>query len=158
MEVTQFTYFQQVGGVECNPVSAEITYGLERLAMYIQNVDNVYDLDFNGRGVAYGDVFLRAEREYSAHNFACADTDMLMRHFRDAETECQALLEARPAHPSLQGRQGLALPAYDQCLKASHLFNLMDARGVISVAERQAYIGRVRTLARRCCECWAGGS
>jgi len=156
MEGTQFTYFQQVGGIECSPVSAEITYGLERLAMYIQNVNNVYDLDFNGRGVKYGDVFLRAEQEYTAHNFEFADTDMLLRHFEDAEKECLSLLSARSSHPSLKGRKGLALPAYDQCLKASHLFNLLDARGVISVVERQAYIGRVRALAKACCETWVG--
>ncbi len=143
MEVTQFTYFQQVGGLECNPVSGELTYGLERLAMYVQGVDNVFDLDFNGAGVKYGDVFLQAEREYSEHNFERADTAMLTRHFQDAEAECRSLIEA-----------ALPLPAYDQCLKASHLFNLLDARGVISVTERQAYIGRVRNLARACCEGW----
>ena len=143
MEVTQFTYFQQVGGIECDPVSAELTYGLERLAMYIQGVENVYDLDFNGRGVKYGDVFKRAEIEYSAHNFEHADTDRLLRHFQDSEKECLALLD-----------KGLALPAYDQCIKASHLFNLLDARGVISVVERQSYILRVRTLAKNCCESW----
>jgi glycyl-tRNA synthetase alpha chain len=143
MEVTQFTYFQQVGGIECDPVAVELTYGLERLAMYIQGVENVYDLDFNGDGVTYGDVFLQAEKEYSAHNFEHADTDMLLRHFLDAETECKNLLE-----------KGVALPAYDQCIKASHRFNLLDARGVISVTERQAYIGRVRALAKACCEGW----
>ncbi len=143
MEVTQFTYFQQVGGIECDPVAVELTYGLERLAMYIQGVENVYDLDFNGDGVSYGDVFLQAEREYSAHNFEHADTEMLYRHFLDAEKECQSLLAA-----------GLALPAYDQCIKASHRFNLLDARGVISVTERQSYIGRVRALAKACCEGW----
>jgi len=143
MEVTQFTYFQQVGGIECAPVSCELTYGLERLAMYVQGVDNVFDLDFNGAGVKYGDVFLQAEREYSAHNFEHADTGMLTRHFQDAEAECGSLIEAK-----------LPLPAYDQCLKASHLFNLLDARGVISVTERQAYIGRVRALAKACCEGW----
>jgi glycyl-tRNA synthetase alpha chain len=156
MEVTQFTYFQQVGGIECSPVSAEITYGLERLAMYIQDVNNVYDLDFNGKGVTYGDVFLRAEQEYTAYNFEFADTAALMRHFEDAEAECKVLLEATSAHAALKGRKGLALPAYDQCLKASHLFNLMDARGVISVVERQAYIARVRALAKGCCEAWVG--
>ena len=143
MEVTQFTYFQQVGGIECDPVAVELTYGLERLAMYIQGVENVYDLDFNGAGVRYGDIFLQAEREYSAHNFEVADTEMLLRHFLYAEKECQALLAAR-----------LPLPAYDQCIKASHRFNLLDARGVISVTERQAYIGRVRALAKACCEGW----
>ena len=143
MEVTQFTYFQQVGGIECDPVSVELTYGLERLAMYIQGVENVYDLDFNGAGVTYGDVFKRAEVEYSAHNFEFADTDTLFRHFEDAETECKKLLGHK-----------LALPAYDQCIKASHRFNLLDARGVISVTERAAYIGRVRALAKACCEAW----
>ena len=141
MEVTQFTYFQQVGGIDCDPVSAEITYGLERLAMYIQGVENVYDLDFNGAGTSYGDVFLQNEREYSAFNFDRADTGILTRHFADAEKQCESLIDA-----------GLPLPAYDQCIKASHAFNLLDARGVISVTERQAYIGRVRNLARACCE------
>ena len=146
MEVGQFTYFQQVGGIQTALPSFEMTYGLERLAMYAQGVENVYDLDFNGAGVKYGDVFLRAEREYSAHNFEHADTAMLSRHFEDAEGECAALL----------GRN-LALPAYDQCIKASHLFNLLDARGVISVTERAAYIGRVRALAKGCCEAWLAG-
>ncbi|MGN0904821.1 MAG: glycine--tRNA ligase subunit alpha [Alphaproteobacteria bacterium] len=143
MEVSQFTYFQQVGGFECSPVCAELTYGLERLAMYIQGVENVYDLDFNAEGVKYREVFHQNEREYSAYNFEYADTDMLLRHFADAEKECKALLAA-----------GLPLPAYDQCIKASHLFNLLDARGVISVTERAAYIGRVRALAKGCCEGW----
>ncbi len=143
MEVTQFTYFQQVGGIECHPVSVELTYGLERLAMYIQGVENVFDLDWNGEGVTYGDVFLQAEREGSTYNFELADTDRLFRHFADAEAECRMLLEAN-----------LALPAYEQCIKASHRFNLLDARGVISVTERAAYIARVRALARGCCEAW----
>ena len=146
MEVTQFTYFQQVGGIPCDVPSCELTYGLERLAMYIQGVENVYDLDFNGRGVTYGDVFKRAEVEYSHHNFTHADTAMLFQHFADAEKECISLVE-----------QGLALPAYDQCIKASHRFNLLDARGAISVTERQAYIGRVRALAKRCCDAWLAG-
>jgi glycyl-tRNA synthetase alpha chain len=127
-----------------------MTYGLERLAMYVQDKDNVFDLDFNGakgdQRVSYGDVFLRAEREYSAHNFEFADSAMLSRHFGDAESECGALLERK-----------LALPAYDQCIKASHLFNLLDARGVISVTERASYIGRVRSLAKGCCEAWVAG-
>ena len=147
MEVTQFIYFQQVGGIDCDPVSAEITYGLERLAMYVQGVDRVYDLDWNGvtgeNAVKYGDVFLQNEREFSAFNFEHANTAQLVRHFKDAEAECLALLS-----------QNLPLPAYDQCMKASHRFNLLDARGVISVAERAAYIGRVRTLAKGCCEAW----
>ena len=147
MEVTQFTYFQQVGGIACEVPACELTYGLERLAMYIQGVENVYDLDFNGHGVKYGDVFKRAEIEYSAHNFEHADTAMLFQHFADAEKECAALL----AHK-------LALPAYDQCIKASHRFNLLDARGAISVTERAAYIGRVRALAKGCCEAWIAGA
>jgi glycyl-tRNA synthetase alpha chain len=146
MEVGQFTYFQQVGGIAVDLPSFEMTYGLERLAMYVQGVERVYDLDFNGAGVTYGDVFLRAEREYSAHNFEFADTDMLIRHFADAEGECAALVGHR-----------LALPAYDQCIKASHLFNLLDARGMISVAERASYIGRVRNLAKACAETWVAG-
>ena len=146
MEVSQFTYFQQVGGIECDPVSTEITYGLERLAMYVQGVENVYDLDYNGAGVKYGDVFKRAEREFSAYNFEFADTALLSRHFKDAESECQALLDKK-----------LPLPAYDQCIKASHAFNLLDARGAISVTERASYIGRVRALAKACCEGWLAG-
>ena len=142
MEVTQFTYFQQVGGIECESVSAEITYGLERLAMYVQDVEFVYDLAFN-ENFRYGEVFHQNEREFSAFNFEKADTATLFRHFEDAEKECQALVAAK-----------LALPAYDQCIKASHNFNLLDARGVISVTERAAYIGRVRTLAKACCETW----
>jgi len=151
MEVSQFTYFQQVGGFECDPVSTELTYGLERLAMYVQGVESVYDLDFNGApgigNITYGQVFKRSEREFSAYNFEVANTEKLFEHFRDAELECAALI----------GR-ALALPAYDQCLKASHLFNLLDARGVISVTERAAYIGRVRALARACCEAWLAGA
>jgi glycyl-tRNA synthetase alpha chain len=146
MEVTQFTYFQQVGGIECDPVSTELTYGLERLAMYVQGVENVYDLDYNGAGTRYGDIFKRAEREFSAYNFEHADAALLFRHFADAEQECRALVA-----------QKLPLPAYDQCIKASHVFNLLDARGVISVTERAAYIGRVRALAKACCEGWLDG-
>ena len=148
MEITQFTYFQQVGGIECDPVSVELTYGLERLAMYIQGVDSVFELDWDGvakkkGGKTYGDVFLQAEKEHSKYNFEVADIEMLKRHFADAEAECGRALEA-----------GLALPAYDQCLKASHLFNLLDARGAISATERAAYIARVRTLAKGSCEAW----
>jgi glycyl-tRNA synthetase alpha chain len=150
MEVSQFTYFQQVGGIDCDPVSTELTYGLERLAMYVQGVESVYDLDFNGvegpGRITYGDVFKRAEREFSAYNFEFADTGRLVRHFEDAEAECAALVRRR-----------LALPAYDQCLKASHLFNLLDARGVVSVTERASYIARVRALAKACCEAWLAG-
>jgi glycyl-tRNA synthetase alpha chain len=160
MEVTQYTYFQQVGGFDCHPVSGELTYGLERLAMYVQGVDNVFDLNFNGldgaQKITYGDVFLQAEQEYSRYNFEHADTGALLRHFEDAEAECKALLLIGAA----DGAHLLALPAYDQCIRASHLFNLLDARGVISVTERQAYILRVRELAKGCAEAWlntAGG-
>jgi len=174
MEVTQFTYFQQVGGFDCHPVAGEITYGLERLAMYVQGVDRVFDLNFNGRDddrkLTYGDVFLQAEREYSRHNFEHANTDMLLAHFKDAEAECKSLLEKGwegapsgrlPAGVSEGATHKMALPAYDQCIKASHIFNLLDARGVISVTERQSYILRVRELAKACCGAWlateAGG-
>jgi len=154
MEVTQFTYFQQVGGFDCNPVAGEITYGLERLAMYVQGVDRVYDLNFNGRQderkLTYGDVFLQAEQEYSRHNFEHANTDMLLTAFKAAEAECQSLL----AKGDDGDRHLMALPAYDQCIKASHVFNLLDARGVISVTERQSYILRVRELAKACCGAW----
>ena len=159
MEVTQFTYFQQVGGFDCNPVSGEITYGLERLAMYVQGVDRVFDLNFNGRTDArkltYGDVFLQAEQEYSRYNFEYADTEMLLAHFRDAEKECKALLEAgAPAPEATTSATSWRCPAYDQCIKARHIFNLLDARGVISVTERQSYILRVRDLAKACCGAW----
>ena len=143
MEVTQFTYFQQVGGFDCRPVSGELTYGLERLAMYIQGKDNVFDLDFNGAGVTYGDVFLENERELSAWNFEVANTDILFDQFRKAAAECEAALAAK-----------LPIPAYEQAIKASHIFNTLQARGVISVAERQAYIGRVRDLAKGACAAW----
>jgi glycyl-tRNA synthetase alpha chain len=151
MEVSQYTYFQQVGGIECDPVSTELTYGLERLAMYVQGVESIFDLDYNGVAgpgrITYDQVFRRAEREFSAYNFEFANTAKLLEHFRDAEAECAALVAV-----------GLALPAYDQCMKASHLFNLLDARGVISVTERAAYIGRVRALAKACCEAWLAGA
>lgn len=149
MEVTQFTYFQQVGGIDCDPVCVEITYGVERLAMMLQGVDDFFSLNWNGqegdKKITYKDVFKRAEEEFSAYNFTEATTDVLFQHFKDAEKECQHLLE-----------KNLALPAYDQCIKASHLFNLLDARGVISVTERASYIGRVRTLAKGCCVAWTG--
>ena len=149
MEVTQFTYFQQVGGFDCKPVTGEITYGLERLAMYVQGVDNGFDLDFNGEGVTYGDVFHQQEVEFSRFNFELADTDVLFDQFKEAEAACLAVL----AEGEKTG-QPLPLPAYDQCIKASHIFNMLDARGVISVAERQSYILRVRTLSKACCEAW----
>mgnify|MGYP006173626437 CR=1 FL=1 len=143
MEVTQFTYFQQMGGFDCRPVAGELTYGLERLAMYVQNVDSVYDLDFNGAGVSYGDVFLENERQMSKWNFEVADTEALFDLFRKAAAECENCLAA-----------ALPIPAYEQAIKASHVFNLLNARGVISVAERQAYIGRVRDLAKGACQAW----
>jgi len=164
MEVSQFTYFQQVGGFDCDPVSGELTYGLERLAMYCQGVDSIFDLNFNGgegdKKVTYGDVFLQAEQEYSRYNFEYADTSKLLEHFRDAETECKALLDAGDRGEGKHHE--CVLPAYDQCIKASHVFNLLDARGVISVTERQAYILRVRDLTKACCTAWlkteAGGA
>ncbi len=143
MEVTQFTYFQQMGGYDCKPVAGELTYGLERLAMYIQGVDSVYDLRFNDAGVTYGDVFLENERQMSKWNFEIADTDKLFRWFRDAEAECQASIAA-----------DVPLAAYDQAIKASHVFNLLQARGVISVQERASYMGRVRDMAKGSCEAW----
>jgi glycyl-tRNA synthetase alpha chain len=161
MEVSQFTYFQQVAGFECSPVPGEITYGLERLAMYVQGVENVYDLNFNGGTgddrVSYGDVFLQNEQESSKYNFEVANTEVLFRHFADAENECRAILEK-----SAEGnRHTMAIPAYEQVIKASHNFNLLDARGAISVTERQSYILRIRELAKSCGEAWLqteGGS
>jgi glycyl-tRNA synthetase alpha chain len=146
MEVTQFTYFQQVGGLECHPVSGEITYGIERIAMYLQGVDSIYDIVWtNGPNgiVTYGDVFKQNEVEMSAYNFEHADVDILFRNFTDCEQQCQRLIE-----------KGLALPAYEQVLKASHYFNLLDARHAISVTERQRYILRVRTLSRLVAEAY----
>jgi len=160
MEISQFTYFQQVGGLECSPVSGELTYGLERLAMYVQGIDSIYDLNFNGKQgdekIIYGDVFLQSEQEHSSYNFDYANTEILLQHFNDAETECKAILKSGETN----GGHQMALPAYDQCIKASHIFNMLDARGVISVTERQAYIFRVRELAKGCCLAWsktAGG-
>ncbi|MFA7602509.1 MAG: glycine--tRNA ligase subunit alpha [Novosphingobium sp.] len=148
MEVTQFTYFQQVGGFDCKPVAGELTYGLERLAMYIQQKDWVYDLAFNdpdgpNGGVTYGDVFLENEKEQSKYNFEIADTEQLFRGFQHAEAECRRCIDA-----------GIPLAAYDQAIEASHLFNLLQARGVISVQERASYIGRVRDLAKGSCQAW----
>jgi len=136
MEVTQFTYFQQVGGINCKPITGEITYGLERLAMYLQGVDNVFDLTY-APGLKYGDVFLQNEKEQSAYNFEHSDVEFLLGAFGSHEKEAQYLMQ-----------QQLALPAYEQVLKAAHTFNLLDARGAISVTERAAYIGRIRNLAR----------
>ena len=143
MEITQFTYFQQMAGFECKPVSAEITYGLERICMYIQNKNNVYDLDWNSFGVKYGDVFLQAEKEFSAYNFEFANTESLLEQFKKVEQESKDLVEKK-----------LCLPAYDQCLKASHIFNLLDARGVVSVTERANFINKIRALAKACGELW----
>ena len=156
MEVSQFTYFQQVGGHDCRPVSGELTYGLERLAMYVLGIDHVMTMPFNDPdspiALTYGDIFLQTEEEYSRHNFDGADTAQLLRHFEDAEAECQRLLDFPPDDPKSGKRIIMAHPAYDQTIKASHLFNLLDARGVISVTERQAYIGRVRALAKKCAD------
>ena len=141
MEVTQFTYFQQMGGFDCKPVAGELTYGLERLAMYIQGVDNVYDLAFNDRGVSYGDVFLENEKQMSKWNFEVAETDALFDLFNKAEAECRNALA-----------NDVPIAAYEQAVEASHIFNLLQARGVISVQERASYMGRVRDLARGSCE------
>jgi glycyl-tRNA synthetase alpha chain len=145
MEATQFTYFQQLGGIDCDPVTVELTYGLERIAMYLQQVENVYDLvwsqwsdDGQLRTITYGDVYQENEREFSRYNFEVADTDVLFRHFREYEGEAERCLAA-----------ALPVPAYDYVLKCSHTFNLLDARGVISVTDRTAHIARVRDLARK---------
>ncbi len=155
MEVSQFTYFQQVAGFECHPVAGELTYGLERLAMYIQNVENVYDLNFNGLAgdekVTYGDVFLQNEKESSRYNFEVADTEILFTHFDDAEKECRAILASAADD---KNQPPMAIPAYEQVLKAGHLFNMLDARGVISVTERQGYILRIRELSKACGAAW----
>ena len=143
MEITQFTYFQQMTGIECKPVPVEITYGLERLCMFVQGKNNVFDLDWNNDGVKYKEVFFQAEKEFSAYNFEFANTETLLKNFDSSEKECRFLLEKK-----------LSLPAYDQCLKASHIFNLLDARGVIGVAERTGYITRIRELAKGCGSLW----
>ena len=143
MEITQFTYFQQMTGIECKPVPVELTYGLERLCMFVQGKKNVFDLDWNNEGVKYREVFLQAEKEFSAYNFEFANTETLLKNFEACETECKSLLDKK-----------LSLPAYDQCLKASHLFNLLDARGVIGVAERTGYINRIRELSKGCGALW----
>ena len=145
MEISQFTYFQQMAGFECKPVSVEITYGLERICMFTQQKKNVYDLVWNDEGVDYKEVFYQSEKEFSAYNFEHANTENLFKIFNIHESEAFSL-----------SQNNISLPAYDQCLKASHLFNMLDARGVISVNERAAYIGRVRTLAKGCCEAWMG--
>ena len=143
MEITQFTYFQQMAGIECKPVSVELTYGLERICMFTQGKNNVFELIWNDDGVKYKDVFHQAEKEYSAYNFEFANTEYLLKNFEIAESECKFLLGKK-----------LPLPAYDQCLKASHIFNLLDARGVIGVAQRTEYISRIRELAKGSGQGW----
>jgi glycyl-tRNA synthetase alpha chain len=146
MEITQFTYFQEVGGLELDPVMVELTYGLERIAMYLQQVDNVYDLMWTEE-IRYGELYHESEVQFSIYNFEAADVDLIQTTFDRYEKECQRLLE----HP-----RGLVLPAYDCCMKCSHLFNLLDARGAISVVQRAGYIGRVRNLARKCAQAYQG--
>ena len=143
MEITQFTYFQQMAGIECKPVSVELTYGLERLCMFTQRKNNVFDLTWNNSGVKYKDIFYQSEKEYSAYNFEFANTENLLKNFEIAEMECKSLLEKK-----------LPLPAYDQCLKTSHIFNLLDARGVIGVAQRTEFISRIRELAKGSGQNW----
>ena len=156
MEISQFTYFQQVGGHDCRPISGELTYGLERLAMYILNVDHVMNMPFNDPdspvALTYGDVFRQPEEEYSRFNFQMANTDLLHRHFIEAEAECGNLLDTESVDKETGRRIIMVHPAYDQCIKASHLFNLLDARGVISVTERQAFISRVRSMTKKCAD------
>ena len=143
MEITQFTYFQQMAGIECNPISVEITYGLERLCMFIQNKKNVFDLNWNDDGILYKDVFHQAEKEFSAYNFEHANTDSLFKMFDMLENEAKAMIDKK-----------ISLPAYDQCLKSSHVFNILDARGVISVAQRAEYIARIRDLTKEIGKIW----
>ena len=156
MEVSQFTYFQQICGYDCKPVSGELTYGLERLAMYILGVDHVMDMPytiFNSNMVlSYGDVFRQSEEEYSRWNFDVSNSDVLFSHFSDTEILCGEILAQAEIDPRTGKKIVMVFPAYDQCIKASHFFNLLDARGVISVTERQAYIARVRTLAKMCAD------
>tara|TARA_B100000579_G_scaffold400400_1_gene382034 strand:+ start:2965 stop:3849 length:885 start_codon:yes stop_codon:yes gene_type:complete len=143
MEITQFTYFQKMTGIDCKPISVELTYGLERICMFVQGKKNVFDIDWNKDGIKYKDIYLQSEKEFSAYNFDHANTDFLLKTFDVAEKECKSLLEKK-----------LPLPAYDQCLKASHIFNLLDSRGVISVAERTGYINRIRELAKGSGSAW----
>jgi glycyl-tRNA synthetase alpha chain len=143
MEITQFTYFQQMAGFECKPVSVELTYGLERICMFTQQKKNVFDLLWNTEGIKYKDVFYQAEKEFSAYNFEHANTDNLFKIFDMLELEAKSLVEKK-----------ISLPAYDQCLKASHVFNILDARGVISVAQRAEYIGRIREITKGAAEIW----
>ena len=143
MEITQFTYFQQMAGFQCKPVSVEITYGLERICMFTQQKKNVYDLVWNNNGVDYREVFHQAEKEFSAYNFDYANTENLLKIFEMIESEAKSLVEKK-----------ISLPAYDQCLKASHVFNLLDARGVISVTQRAEYISRIREITKLAAETW----
>ena len=143
MEITQFTYFQQMAGIECKPVSVELTYGLERICMFTQKKNNVFDLLWNDAGIKYKDVFYQSEKEFSAYNFEHANTEFLFKIFEMVETECRSLLDKK-----------LSLPAYDQCLKASHVFNLLDSRGAIGVAQRAGYISRIRDLVKRAGSVW----
>ena len=143
MEITQFTYFQQMTGIDCKPVPVELTYGLERLCMFVQGKKNIFDIEWNNEGVKYKDVFYQAEKEFSSYNFEHANTEILLSNFETAEKECKSLLSKK-----------LALPAYDQCLKASHIFNLLEARGVIGVAERANYIDRIRELSKGSGKLW----
>ena len=143
MEITQFTYFQKMTGIECKPISVELTYGLERICMFIQQKKNIFDIEWNNEGVKYKDVYFQSEKEFSSYNFDHANTEFLLKNFEIAESECKSLLDKK-----------LSLPAYDQCLKASHIFNLLDSRGVISVAERTGYINRIRDLAKGSGSIW----
>ena len=143
MEITQFTYFQQMAGYECKPISVELTYGLERICMFTQQKKNVYDLIWNNEGVTYREVFLQSEKEFSAYNFEHANTENLFKIFDMYENEANALVEKK-----------LSLPAYDQCLKASHVFNILDARGVISVAQRAGYIAKIRDITKAAAGIW----
>jgi len=143
MEITQFTYFQKMTGIDCKPISVELTYGLERICMFVQSKKNVFDIDWNSDGIKYRDIYFQSEKEFSAYNFEHANTESLLKIFEIAEKECKSLLEKK-----------LPLPAYDQCLKASHIFNLLDARGVIAVAERTGYINRIRDLAKGSGSIW----
>ena len=143
LEITQFTYFQQMAGIECKPVSLELTYGLERLAMYLQGTDNVFEIKWNEEGTTYGDIYLQSEKEFSSYNFEKANVEILTNQFNELENECSVLIDS-----------SLPLPAYEQCIKASHVFNLLDSRGSISVADRASYILRIRNMVRETCLRW----
>ncbi len=142
-EISQFTYFQQMGGIECKPVSLELTYGLERIAMMLQNVDSIFKIKWNNEGITYGELFLQNEKEFSKYNFEYINISILKSDFKNIENECIHLIEKK-----------LLRPAYEKCIKASHVFNLLDARGALSVSERQSYILLIRGLTKKCCELW----